>query len=194
MLPEDIIDTNKEFSVNLEEIIADYSYKVKIIALSLKRNAPPYVELDDIMQEGYLSLIEAAKKFDPSFGVKFWTYADKIVTGAMRDFITSHAIIRDRSTNTIVYAEMTDPLILDTLPSDMGYCGAPSDISDTLATIISVKEAVANLSSLHKQMFVALFVYDKPVISIMKKHRLTHRKFKENYKDLLLSIKNSLEG
>lgn len=43
-------------------------------------------ELEDLKQEGAMALLEAAKKFDPSFGTKLLTYATPAMESAMADY------------------------------------------------------------------------------------------------------------
>ena len=43
------------------------------------------IELQDILQEGRIAMIEAAKRFDSSSGVKFSTFAYKVMRNAMND-------------------------------------------------------------------------------------------------------------
>lgn len=43
------------------------------------------IELEDILQEGRIAMIEAAKSFEPSTGVKFTTFAYKVMRNAMND-------------------------------------------------------------------------------------------------------------
>jgi RNA polymerase sigma factor (sigma-70 family) len=45
---------------------------------------------DDHMQEGAIGLIKAARKFDPSFGVAFSTYAVPKIMGQIRQFIRDY--------------------------------------------------------------------------------------------------------
>ncbi len=44
-------------------------------------------DLQDLMQEGYIGLIEAAKRYDPSTGVQFESYASWWVRKYMREWI-----------------------------------------------------------------------------------------------------------
>lgn len=48
---------------------------------------PGYVDEDDLLQEGSLALIEAANRFDVNAGVKFKTFAQTRVYGAMVDHL-----------------------------------------------------------------------------------------------------------
>lgn len=45
------------------------------------------IDIDDIMQQGYLGLWEACIKFDESKGFEFSTYACAMITGRIRTFI-----------------------------------------------------------------------------------------------------------
>lgn len=43
-------------------------------------------ELEDMKQEGAMALLEAAKRFDPSYGTKLLTYATPAIEAAMTDY------------------------------------------------------------------------------------------------------------
>lgn len=45
-----------------------------------------HCELEDLKQEGAMALLEAAKRFDPSFGTKLLTYATPVMESAMADY------------------------------------------------------------------------------------------------------------
>jgi RNA polymerase sigma factor for flagellar operon FliA len=73
-----------------EDIIRHFSQKVKIMALRLKSKLPQSVELNDLLGSGTLGLMEALRKFDPSLGIKFDTYAENRIKGAMLDELRRH--------------------------------------------------------------------------------------------------------
>jgi len=58
------------------------SYLPRIVALS-RRFRGPGVELADLVQEGWLALLEARERFEPARGVPFWAYAAPWVHGAV---------------------------------------------------------------------------------------------------------------
>lgn len=60
---------------------------VRIIAQELDRIMPPHIEYDDLFSSGMIGLIDAAKKFDPSRNVRFKTYAEYRIRGAMLDWL-----------------------------------------------------------------------------------------------------------
>lgn len=49
-----------------------------------------WCDMEDLKQEGALALLEAAKRFDPSYGTKLLTYATPAIESAMMDY-GSHA-------------------------------------------------------------------------------------------------------
>ena len=54
-----------------------------------------YAEMEDLMQEAYLSLIEAAKHYKPDHGVKFSSYAAKAIKyGCIRYLHQSGSVVR----------------------------------------------------------------------------------------------------
>lgn len=66
-------------------IVEHYAPKVKIIALRLKAKLPQHIELGELLSAGSLGLIEALEKFKVEMGIKFETYAETRIKGAMLD-------------------------------------------------------------------------------------------------------------
>lgn len=69
------------------EIILHYIELVRLIALSLRNTFSKYADLDDIVNEGVIALINAIDSFDIERGVKFETYANLKVKGAIIDYV-----------------------------------------------------------------------------------------------------------
>ncbi|MGQ9629637.1 MAG: RNA polymerase sigma factor WhiG [bacterium] len=68
-----------------EELIIKYAPLVKYVASRVSANMPSNVEVDDLISYGIFGLIDALKKFDPSRGIKFETYAVSRIRGAIFD-------------------------------------------------------------------------------------------------------------
>lgn len=68
-----------------EAIVRHYSAKIKIMALRMKAKLPQSVELSELMSAGSLGLMEALRKFNPDLRIKFETYAENRIKGAMLD-------------------------------------------------------------------------------------------------------------
>ncbi|MBI3735023.1 FliA/WhiG family RNA polymerase sigma factor [Candidatus Sumerlaeota bacterium] len=58
---------------------------VKFIANRIAGRLPQHVEIDDLVESGIIGLIDALEKFDPSHQIKFKTYAEFRIRGAILD-------------------------------------------------------------------------------------------------------------
>lgn len=70
---------------NREQIIRDFVPLVKFVAHRVASRLPSHVELDDLIHSGILGLMDAVEKFDPDRNIKFKTYAELRVKGAILD-------------------------------------------------------------------------------------------------------------
>lgn len=68
-----------------ERIVRHYAPKIRYLALRLKAKVPRSVELGELISAGTLGLMEALGKFRPQLGIKFETYAENRIRGAMLD-------------------------------------------------------------------------------------------------------------
>jgi RNA polymerase sigma factor for flagellar operon FliA len=68
-----------------DKLVIDSRPMVKAIVNSMAQTLPSHVDRNDLISAGYLGLIDAAKKFDPSMGVLFKTFAEPRIRGAVKD-------------------------------------------------------------------------------------------------------------
>ncbi len=78
---------------NREEIILNYLPKVKFIANHILYRLPSYIDIDDLISIGTLGLIDSIDKFDDSKNIKFNTYAEFRIKGAIIDELRSLDLI-----------------------------------------------------------------------------------------------------
>ena len=69
-----------------EQIINQYYGKVKFLADKYSRNTS---ETEDLIQEGLIGLLSAARNYKPEYGVSFSSYSNCCITNRMLDFIKS---------------------------------------------------------------------------------------------------------
>src|SRR5512137_597167 len=74
-----------EAHLEREQLILDHMPQIKYIAQRISAKLPSHVELNDLVSAGVLGLLDAVEKFDPGRGVKFKTYAELRVKGAILD-------------------------------------------------------------------------------------------------------------
>ncbi len=68
-----------------ENDLMQYFKLVKFVARKFMYNNNPVLEESDLIQYGMIGLLDAAKKFNPSRGVKFETYAITRIQGSIQD-------------------------------------------------------------------------------------------------------------
>ena len=73
-----------------ESLVTHYMKShVRVIAERLRASLPSHIDVDDLVQQGYLGLIEAIARFDPERGIRFETFSSRRINGAMRDWLRS---------------------------------------------------------------------------------------------------------
>lgn len=70
-----------------DELIEEYAPLVKYIAERLSARLPSSIEVEDLINTGVIGLIDAIDKFVVDRGVKFKTYAEFRIRGAMLDYL-----------------------------------------------------------------------------------------------------------
>ncbi len=68
-----------------EELILKYAPLIKYIANRIAARLPMHIDIQDMINSGVLGLMDAIEKFDPEKGVKFETYAEYRIKGAILD-------------------------------------------------------------------------------------------------------------
>jgi len=68
-----------------DEMIMEGIPLVKFIAYRIANRVPSHVDVDDLINSGIMGLIEAADRFEPGRNVKFKTYAEQRIKGAILD-------------------------------------------------------------------------------------------------------------
>ena len=64
---------------------------VEALARRMAASMPPSIDLRDLVQDGMIGLIDAAHRFDERRGIKFETFAERRVRGAMVDALRRDA-------------------------------------------------------------------------------------------------------
>ena len=68
-----------------EELILKYSPLIKYVAGKLAMRLPPNISRDDLISSGVIGLMDAIEKFDSSKKIRFKTYAEFRIRGAILD-------------------------------------------------------------------------------------------------------------
>jgi len=68
-----------------DNLILQYAPMIKHLALRISMRLPSHIELEDLINSGVIGLMDAIDKFDPAKGVRFETYAEFRIRGAILD-------------------------------------------------------------------------------------------------------------
>lgn len=139
----------KEYKVNndkstKEQLIVKYIELVKIISGRLYTSYNAHVEYDDLVSYGIIGLIDAIEKFDISKQVKFETYANIRIRGAVIDQLrTLDWIPRSARQKSKEFEEA-----LNKLQNTKGYNLTNQDIADELGvTLADVNKLIGEIST-----------------------------------------------
>jgi len=87
-MKEDAMSKSTETEMGIQDREAqmeEFIPLVKYLAQRISMKLPSHVEIDDLINSGVIGLIDAIDKFDPSRGIKFKTYAEFRIRGAIFD-------------------------------------------------------------------------------------------------------------
>lgn len=70
-----------------ETLIQDFLPKIKYTARRLSMKLPPHIDVEDLISCGITGLLDAVDRFDPKKNVKFSTFAEFRIRGAMLDYL-----------------------------------------------------------------------------------------------------------
>ena len=68
-----------------EELILQYAPLVKNVAERIAIRLPPHMSMEELIGPGTMGLFDAIEKFDPKRNIKFQTYANLRIKGAILD-------------------------------------------------------------------------------------------------------------
>lgn len=82
---DSLVEVSSPKGLEKEETILKYAPLIKYIANRIAARLPLHIDIRDMINSGVLGLMDAMEKFDPEKGVKFETYAEYRIKGAILD-------------------------------------------------------------------------------------------------------------
>jgi RNA polymerase sigma factor FliA len=79
--------SRKSRRVDQDAIVQEFLPGIRIHAMRMKMRLPAHIEVDDLVSSGVVGLLDAMERYDASRGIKFKTYADFRIRGAMLDYL-----------------------------------------------------------------------------------------------------------
>jgi RNA polymerase sigma factor for flagellar operon FliA len=143
---------------------------VQSLARRMASTMPHSIDLSDLVQDGVLGLIDAAHRFDEARGIKFETFAERRVRGAMIDALRRDAwprgVRRVRRELEAAREELRRELGAEPTLSDLARrVGADeSRLERTIVRISTIESTspMANLEMVDSAMLPAVLVPSEP--------------------------------
>ncbi|WP_194096940.1 sigma-70 family RNA polymerase sigma factor [Marivivens aquimaris] len=82
-----------EQQVDPDKLVSDHMHIVRKIAWHMFGRVGRMVEIDDLLQVGYMGLIDASRRYQPKAGASFASYAAIRVRGSIVDFLRDNASV-----------------------------------------------------------------------------------------------------
>lgn len=136
-----------------EAIVRHYSPKIRIIALRMKTKLPQSVELGELISAGSVGLVESLGKFRPELGIKFETYSENRIKGAMLDELRRMDWFSRGLRQKVKVIENA----IHDLEHQLGQSPSQKQIEN--ATGFSPEEVQQGLEALQNQMCVSLDLF-----------------------------------
>ncbi|GAB7024060.1 FliA/WhiG family RNA polymerase sigma factor [Salidesulfovibrio brasiliensis] len=142
-----------------EDLVRHFAPKIRILALRMKAKLPQSVELGELISAGSLGLLDALGKFNPKLGIKFDTYSENRIKGAMLDELRRMDWFSRGLRQKVKVLE-------DAMRQIEHETGRPAT-SDQLVdhTGLSEKEVQHGLEALQNQMCVSLDAFNEHLVS-----------------------------
>lgn len=143
---------------------------VQSLARRMASTMPHSIDLSDLVQDGVLGLIDAAHRFEESRGIKFETFAERRVRGAMIDALRRDAwprgVRRVRREIEAAREQLrrelgAEPTIAD-LARRIGSDEAQLERTIVRITTIESTSPIANVDALDSSMLPAVLVPSEP--------------------------------
>ncbi len=82
--------------IQLEQFVIEHQPLVKKIALHIKRKLPSHIEFEDLLQSGFIGLLEARKSYKNDMGTSFETYASIRIKGNIIDSLRKNSWVKEK--------------------------------------------------------------------------------------------------
>lgn len=122
----------------LHELYEAYLPLIRLIATKIHSRLPSSVELDDLVSEGFLGLVDAISKFDPSRGHQLETYASSRIRGKILDYLRDNDWVSRHSRRKFKLVADTQAALLQELQREPSN----QEIADRIGWPLDKLEAV----------------------------------------------------
>ncbi|WP_147821262.1 FliA/WhiG family RNA polymerase sigma factor [Salidesulfovibrio onnuriiensis] len=142
-----------------EDIVRHYAPKIRILALRMKAKLPHTVELNELISAGSLGLLDALGKFNPALKIKFDTYSENRIKGAMLDELRRMDWFSRGLRQKVKVLECA----MRQIEHETGAPATPQQLEEH--TGLSQKEVQQGLEALQNQMCVSIDAFHENLLT-----------------------------
>ena len=129
-----------------DELVSHYMERhVRLIAERFRTSLPPSIDVDDLLQQGYLGLMRSIERYELDRGTKFETFSSLRIIGAMRDWLREqdHVPRQIRQRSRVVGTAMERFKVMHGRLPDVNELGDLLDLplEDALVSLSSARPA-----------------------------------------------------
>jgi RNA polymerase sigma factor for flagellar operon FliA len=135
--------TNASSTSERDRLVDECQGLVRHLALQVRPRTPAWVETDDLIGYGQVGLLQAARDFDSTKGVKFSTFAFYRIRGSIFDGVNKLMWFRASRDPEVKYNQMADSLIQSVLE------GASTPATDLNREVSWFSQIAGSLAVMH---------------------------------------------
>ena len=132
-----------ESPTTAQHLIEDCQGLVRSLAIRIQKRLSARVELDDLVADGQIGLVEAARDFDPTKGAKFSTYAYYRIRGAIYDGLSRMSWTGKSRRREIHYEQLANDVLR--LENEYAVEGAASTVELDWTWLRNISGALATI-------------------------------------------------
>jgi len=119
-------DAGKQLRPEQAEMVEEHLWLVDRLASQAARRFPRYVERNELWSAGVLGLVEAARRFDPNYGVPFASFASARVRGEMLEAVRAGDMAPRRLRRSL--RELA--VVVDDLTQELGRVPSLTEVAE----------------------------------------------------------------
>lgn len=130
-------------SLTPDDVVREHLPMVRRVALQVRSRLPASIELDDLVQEGMLGLLDAARRWQPQPGqAPFAAYARTRVRGAMYDWLRGQDLLPRHQRDRLKEVEQA----ITALGHELGRAPEDAEVAQALGLTLPAYHALLESS------------------------------------------------
>ena len=179
------------------DLSAEHLHLVEQIAFGIKKHLPAHVDLHDLIQDGRIGLLDAARRYEAGRGVPFGAYARRRISGSILDGLRRADYLRRHTRDKVKRGEAEDggaPLSLKSPDRLPGRFERPDTSAARAESGRLIREAISGLPD-RLQVIVMNYYFDgRTMLQITGRLGVNESRISQLHKRALSILRERLLG